>query len=250
MSGITDNEYIKLISQYLANAVTLGMDINYSLECRGLSEYSDKMKELVGSCYRSLALLQNPLEIQIYNENRLKPRVFDVSSLIEDISAMVRSKTRHCKIEIKRDIDKNIKAVADPERLAVCVVNLIVNAFQNVAMNEGVVRVTLKTIGGYAAVSVFDNGFGMTDEAIAEAMNSFEGTGGLEIVRRFCESVGTKPIISTDNGSGMGVTIKVPLYVDESDIVDLHSNEEYKGISSFSPSSLLIYKLDNVTIVL
>lgn len=233
----------KEIQEYMINAISSAMNLKFRLECD--EEYTEEVelvREQMANCYRTLAIVQNAIEIERYNSADIKPRAFDMTAAVEDIVALVRSMTRDYEIKLEWNIDKGVVCVADPERFAVCLMNLIVNAYQVVSIETGVVNVTLKRYRDYAAVTVSDDGSDRSkqqvEDCIANAVN-----GGFAVMKRFCESVGTRHVVVARENGGLGISIRIPLKTDDEGILSLKSGESPPRMETFSPATLLIYKL-------
>ena len=152
----------RLLSEYLTRAVSIDQELNHRLEAAEMFEEARLLREQARCCLRSLAQIQNWFEAAAYSEGRVEPSVFSLSETVEDIFGTVRSKTRNVRIKFGAEIEAGIFCTADPERFSGCLINLIVNAFQNVDQDEGEIKISVKRFSDYAAVSVIDNGYGMT----------------------------------------------------------------------------------------
>ena len=235
------------ISQYMTEAIAYDQMLNRMLESKDLSEELKILREQARCCFKALAQVRNSLEIINYDCGRLSSDAFDISACVEDICSVVKSKMRRSSIDITCEIEQGVKAVADTERFSACLMNLIVNALQNVDQEEGAVRITVKKIGRMAAVSVIDNGYGMSQLELSEKMS--ESGKGFEILRRFCDSVDTNPIFETTENGGFSVTVKVPL-APPSNTVEMRSGEIPPAYGPLSSGAILIYKLDDAIIAL
>lgn len=240
------------LCEKMTMAVSLLKEMNYRLERQDMYEEMQMAREQARCCYFVLAQAQNALELQRYDEGNIKPVDFNISNLVQDLisDAGVRTRAKGCEITFETDIERGVICHADPDRFAACFMNLIVNSLQNVDFEEGTVRVVLKTYAnaGSAAISVLDDGYSMTPSDLDEKLRHV-GTHGFDVLRKFCESVGTEPNIVAKENDGFGVTIKVPLASPNPNAI-FESNERGAGIESFSPASLLLYKLDWTRIIL
>lgn len=98
--------------------------------------------------------------------------------------------------------------------------NLIENAVKH-SPQQGVIRIGITTVQGMLAVSVADNGGGMTEEVIKHIFEKFyqgdasrntEGNGlGLALVKRIVDICGGRVCVQSDPGHGSEFTVMLPL---------------------------------------
>jgi signal transduction histidine kinase len=118
-----------------------------------------------------------------------------------------------------------IKVINDERVLKQIVVNLLSNAVK-FSPDGGKVDVTVKHRDDRISIAVSDNGIGMTDREIEQALKPFvqitdlqqvksaEGTGlGLPIVDRFVQQMGGNLHIFSEKGEGTVVRVFLPRYV-------------------------------------
>ena len=244
-SGINPDE----ISDLMTRALAIDQELNYRLECADMFEELRILREQARCCFRTLAQVQNIIETSQYSRGRVRPIRFNLSEHLEDIASMIRSKLRSCEITLEFDIDRNVICLADPDRLSFCVVNLIVNSLQNVDKEEGRVKLSLKSSGEVAAVSVVDNGYGMSNNKLEELLAGSGGAKGFDILKLFCESVGTAPLFETTKNGGFSVTVKVPL-APPTEGLEFKASHARLNLGTISPCILLLYKLDDTTVTL
>lgn len=232
-----------IIRESLTRALTIAQELNYRLESEDMIEETRLVNEQARCCFKALAQVVNCSEMEKYAEGKIKPIKFGISSAVEDISAMAASKMRRSRIKISCDVEPDLKCIADPDRFEACLVNLIINALQNVDREEGSVRIVLRSHFDIALVSVIDNGYGMSQKQLSECMNSEAGARGFDILKSFCDSVKMPPVFETKKNSGFSVTVRVPLAPPDSEI-ELHSDVRPVNVGTVSPYSVLFYKLD------
>lgn len=233
------------ISEYMNRALAIDQELIYLLESSERYDEAKLLREQARCCFRALAEVQNEIEICQYLGGRVKPSAFNISDVAEDIFAVVRSKMRNSAITLESDIEPLIYASADADRFSACLMNLIINALQNVDREEGRVRLTLKAKLGYAAVSVIDNGYGMTQQQLSDSLDG-EGSNGFDVLKRFCAAVGTSPVFETTENGGFSVTIKVPL-APPPDKIELRSKARPR-LGTLSPFAVMLYKLDEAIV--
>lgn len=248
-----DNTETEKICENMTRAISIIRELNYRFERRNMYDEMQMLREQARCCYYVLAQAQNKLELMNYAEQKIRPEDFNISNLISDLisDASVKIRSKGCGIVFDTDIVRGIYCRADPDRFAACFMNLVVNALQNVDFEEGAIRIVLKKYdsSGVAAVSVIDNGYAMSS-ADFDRRSRVISTHGFDVLREFCRSVGTEPNVTTKENDGFGVTVKVPLSPSDGSILTFESDARGAGLESFSASSLLLYKLDWVKIIL
>ncbi len=236
------------ISEYMNRALSIAQELNYRLECADMTEEISLLYEQTRCCLKTLAQVQNSLEIAQYDGGRVRQVRFNLSDSVDDIVSLVRSRMRKSPIKIESDTEKSIDCIGDPDRFAACFVNILVNALQNVDREEGEVKVVVRKRFDCALVSVIDNGYGMTQFQLEQSLRS-DGGKGFDVLKRFCGSVGTSPLFETTENGGFSVTLKVPL-APPPEKLELHSDYIPPKIGPTAPCTALIYKLDEAAIVL
>lgn len=236
------------IEQNMINALSLDQELLYRLESRNLLDEVKIVRAHARSCYKTLAQIANYLEMQRYKNGVLRPCAFDLSEFCDDLFSRIRSKMRKSSIKLQFDIERGIVCLCDPDRLATCLTNLIVNAYTWVDHDEGKIKAVVKQQSGCAAVTIIDDGYGMSQAELDERRLS-DGTKGLNVVNEFCKTVGTAPLIETTELGGFGIIVRLPLAPLDTDIRFEASVEPFKS-GLFSPCEVLLYKLDDAMVFL
>ena len=157
----------------------------------------------------------------------MQPLTLDLNKTLEEITALI---ARSCSesIELRFELASDLKpARADPSQLQTSILNLVVNACD--AMPDGG-TLTIATAnveildhdrlapGEYLAVSVSDNGTGMTNEVIEHAFEPFfttkdigQGSGlGLSTVYGMARQLGGDVTIVSSPGRGSTIELLLP----------------------------------------
>jgi two-component system sensor histidine kinase TctE len=140
-----------------------------------------------------------------------------IASVIEEMVPLAQQK----QIELGVDaFDESVRITASARLLHEVFSNLIGNAIEH--MNKaGAVSIALREQGGYALVSITDDGVGIPDALrqkvferffrIDESRRNNSGL-GLAIVKEICDSLAARISLATPaNGSGLQVNIEFPL---------------------------------------
>ena len=166
----------------------------------GMQTVLKRSKSLVNfvEAYGKLARLPEP-----------KIKTIKVSEFFRDIENLVRNDLRKSNIELKLDIDENIKLKADPEMLEQVLINLIKNAREALGNNENPV-ITLKAYheDNQVVIEIEDNGEGIEAEILENIFVPFyttkkDGSGiGLSLSRQIIRAHGATIAVTSTPGSG------------------------------------------------
>jgi signal transduction histidine kinase/ActR/RegA family two-component response regulator len=161
---------------------------------------------------------------------RLEPRAIDLNDVVDSMHDLLQS-TIGGSMRIENRMAQALwPALADPTQLELAVLNLAINARDAIEIGGALVVVTENVTlglplrpeepqaGDYVAISVADNGCGMTDDIRAKAFEPFfttkgigKGSGlGLSQVLGFAKQSGGGVSIETAPGRGTRVHIYLP----------------------------------------
>lgn len=140
-----------------------------------------------------------------------------------DLHAQVQASVRMCRSTLRERVTLQLDLEPDglvlygrPNQIAQLIINLLVNAAQAVA-RDGHVCLTTRVVGADVAISVEDNGCGMSAETAARIFEPFfttktEGTGlGLAVVQGIARSHGGRIEVDSVLGRGTKVTVILPV---------------------------------------
>jgi PAS domain S-box-containing protein len=144
-----------------------------------------------------------------------KTEPIDLGPLLDQAARMCKPALKEANATVERDFLPIPFVEGSRAGLAQCFVNLIANAAQAMK-GGGTVRLGLAEVGGKVAVTVKDDGAGMTADVLARAFEPFfttrpgKGIGlGLATARSIVERHGG--VISLESGPGRGTTVTVLL---------------------------------------
>lgn len=205
-------------------------------------EEADLAKKNLAASYRALGAVANLYELNMYKRNNPIGAV-KLCEFVKDIVDEVRMKTRRhlAKIEF---IGEDVTVGCNCERLYACVLNMLINALEQVDPDESTVKVYVKNVTGYGVVIVSDDGYGMKDADFA-AFTAPDATGGLSVIARFCEHVGTAPIFETAENNGFSVAVRIPK-CDE--IITLNAPKTYLPTGSYSATNIYLAKIKRLDV--
>ncbi len=153
------------------------------------------------------------------NEDR-----FDVREGLEKTLIITRNMLK-TGVDVQKHFQEVPEILCAPSRINQIFINLITNAVQ--AMDgEGTLTLSTRCLDGWVEVSVEDTGCGISQEHINKVMDPFfttkpvgEGTGlGLSIVNQIVEEHGGSMEISSEEGVGTHILIRLP-------VADQHSTD-------------------------
>jgi signal transduction histidine kinase len=148
------------------------------------------------------------------------PRIAQISNVVDDAVALMRSSAQVKGIELEYSCDKDIPlAVFDALQMERVVANLLDNAIKYTPAG-GSVQVRVRKEHGSVAIEVRDNGPGVAPEDIPHLFDKFrrhkhssavQGSGlGLFIVKAIVEAHGGKVEMSSAPGAGVAVVVSLP----------------------------------------
>lgn len=147
---------------------------------------------------------------------RLSLQEVDMSSLIDDVIALVWAKAEKDGIRIHRQGGELPKLYLDPELIKTCILNVILNAFQAMPAG-GDLTVSTKASDSRVSIIIEDTGIGVSKENLPRLFDPFfstKSTGlglGLAMTKRVVEEHGGKVDFQSIEGKGSNVTISLPI---------------------------------------
>ena len=149
----------------------------------------------------------------------LKRHDTDLREVVEGVIDMVRHLGKHRRKEIDFDCHDTVVVSANAQEMKQVVLNIVTNALDSLDQ-EGTVRIQLRHDTGFAALTVADNGCGMSEEVLKHLYEPFftrrrggQGTGlGLSITYRIVTDHGGQiQAFSEGPGRGSQIIVKLPL---------------------------------------
>jgi signal transduction histidine kinase len=143
----------------------------------------------------------------------------DVSSIAEDVAAMVRVGLGDLAIDVSVEAPESVTAEIPADALKQILLNLVQNA-QDALGDSGSITVRVEAIGDNARIDVIDTGHGISDEALPQIFDPFyttkadiRGVGlGLFTAAGLVRSHGGRiAAANRSEGAGARLTVEVPL---------------------------------------
>jgi two-component system, NtrC family, sensor histidine kinase HydH len=179
--------------------------------------YRDKLMDIViRETDRISALVNDFLLFAKPGQGRAEN--IDVGLAVDEIVTYFESDLRHRqrKVNIYRQIARNIFIYADPEHIRQVLWNLLLNADEAIE-NQGSIHITVAMVDRKSVgITITDSGCGMTEETMQSIFDPFftrktKGTGlGLSIVQRIVTSCNGLIDVSSTPGQGTSFIFKFP----------------------------------------
>lgn len=187
-------------------------------------ETKDLMLQLHDSVKNVANLTNNLLEWSLAQTEGLKIDLRDLNlyDAVEDTVQLLRYEADKKRIEIKNQVNKQVKVRTDENILYFVVRNLISNAIK-FTNEHGKIRIESFEINGQLYTQVVDNGIGMQEELVEKLFKVGEkvnrdgtskekGTGlGLLLCKEFLERSGGSIAVNSEIGKGSIFTFVLPV---------------------------------------
>jgi signal transduction histidine kinase len=153
----------------------------------------------------------------------LDRQALDLESLLNQVGSQLIPQAVEAQVEMTLDIDPLPTVVGDEDRLSQVFTNLVDNAIKHTPAN-GFVRLSARSDGGQARVSVIDSGEGISDEHLSRIFERFykvdgarkketkPGTGlGLAIAQQIVQAHNGEIIVRSQVGDGTAFEVSLPI---------------------------------------
>jgi len=143
----------------------------------------------------------------------------DVNEVVKKALIFIAPKAAEQQVEIRNELAENpVPAQVDVELLYRALLNILVNALQAMKKEEGVLRVSTRTLSktGGAEIEIEDNGIGMSEKKMEFIFNPFftdksKGTGlGLSITKNIIDSHNGELRVSSRKDEGTTFSVLLP----------------------------------------
>ncbi|NHB68774.1 sensor histidine kinase [Perlabentimonas gracilis] len=228
LSDATKNKFFRIIAHDLRNPISTAVSTTEYILSNFDNAEKDSVKTFIEKLHRlsltTYSLLENLLDWSSsqMGQIRYKPIRVELSYMVTDSLDLVKSIIDAKRIKIKVDMPKSMEVYADENMLRTVIRNLISNAvkFTN---EDGYIGITVKAKDVYCAISIADNGVGMSEENLKNLFkidkehktlgtHNERGAGlGLIICKEFVEYNGGTISVESELGKGSVFTITVKL---------------------------------------
>lgn len=219
------HDFNNLLVVILSNAALLHRDI----ALQGADSLKQRIENIREAGERGAKLTGQLLAFS--RRQQLEPKALNPNDTICAMETLLQT-TLGSTIRVETDLQEDVHAtLADPTQLELIILNLVINA-RDAMPGGGLLRVSTRNRtltelprrpedpepGDYIALSVEDNGVGMTPDVLAKAFEPFfttkdvgKGSGlGLPQVYGFAKQTGGGASISSQPGVGTIVTVYLP----------------------------------------
>ncbi len=187
----------------------------------GLSAREREFAEVIlSSTDRLVELVDDLLDVARLEAGQMEvhPRLFDLGETVREVARLMDPQLSARRQSLELDLPTGLpRALADPGHARQIVTNLLSNANRFTA-DEGAISISVEEDGAELALTVSDNGTGMSAEELEVAFERFArrahgegGTGlGLSIVRSLVELQRGSIEVESEPGEGSRFTVRLP----------------------------------------
>ena len=217
------DRFFAMINHELRNALTAVFGWSELLVRKAGKDVPRAAREVYESAERTLALLNDLLDLSRLEAARLKPVIRDCEAwaLMLEASATVEpaAQARGVRIEMSGPGDE-MPCRTDPQRIRQILINVLSNAVRHNPDNEPV-RVSLEVFNNTLRYQVTDSGPGLTPEQQEMIFEAFvqagtkqeRGTGlGLTLSRQLARLLGGDLRVTSHPGAGATFLLDIPRY--------------------------------------
>ncbi|MEM7425894.1 MAG: ATP-binding protein [Pseudomonadota bacterium] len=196
----------------------------------GTQKYLEYAKDIHGSGQYLLEVISDILDMSKIEAGRvqIEARPAEFGTIIDHAFRIVEPRAKESRISIIRKVEPGITLLADERALKQVLINILTNAVKFTPEN-GKVTIKAKAMGDELKIAIIDSGIGIPERYIDKLGRPFEqvenqftksrgGSGlGLAISRSLVELHGGRLKISSLEGSGTTVAIRIPLLTENQD---------------------------------
>jgi len=204
------------IAHDIRNPVTAARSLAQQLAREPAAPFHEELEVILEELDRVERQVADLLHFARREEPHLE--AVNLSALVEATLAQLRPRLAAAGVEVAVDLQSDIEARGDRERLRQVLVNLVENAVEALdGFPRRELRVQVAAANGTARLSVSDTGPGVPRDAVARLFEPFfslkaNGTGlGLAIVKRTLEAHGGRITAAIRPQGGMTFEVDLPL---------------------------------------
>lgn len=229
-ANIAKSDFLANMSHEIRTPINsiLGLNEMILRECED-SVIRGYAQDIASAGHGLLALINDILDFSKIEAGKMEivPAVYEVASLLNDISNMISGRAKAKNLEFIIDVDAKLpsRLKGDKNRIQQVILNLLSNAVKYT--NEGFVRFSLKQTDWNKDfmklfIEVQDSGIGIKEENLGNLFNSFtrfdlnrncniEGSGlGLAITKKLVGAMDGKINVESKYGHGSTFMVEIP----------------------------------------
>jgi two-component system cell cycle sensor histidine kinase PleC len=221
------SSFLANMSHELRTPLNAILGFSEMIACNGLGDAPERYRayahDIHGSGHHLLNLINDILDVAKIEAGKMKldSEWLDAPAVFDEALKLVRDRAAAKNIALRSLCGADVRVYADARAFKQILLNLLSNAIK--FTSAGHVSVTLSGDGDSAVLVVEDTGCGISRGEIARVFNAFEqadnryaqaqgGTGlGLTLVRALSELHGGSCAITSEEGQGTRVEVRLPL---------------------------------------
>lgn len=182
---------------------------------KGASKYAGYVKDIQSSAQHALSLINDLLDLTKLRAGKweLEPEATDINEIVREQTRLMRGMAGQQKIRLRTDLEENLPTLSlDRRAMRQILFNLLSNSIK-FSPAGGLVRVATERFSDeFVALTVMDEGCGMTEREVKQALLPFQqiaatdlkrGTGlGLPIAKALAEANDMQFAIESEKGVG------------------------------------------------
>ncbi|GJM01661.1 MAG: hypothetical protein DHS20C08_01620 [Rhodomicrobium sp.] len=182
---------------------------------KGTSKYADYVKDIQASAQHALSLINDLLDLTKLRAGKweLEPEETNINDIVRQQTRLMRDMAGKQAVRLRTDLEENLPALQlDQRAMRQILLNLLSNSIKFSPEGSLVRVITERFSDEFVALTVADEGRGMSEAEVSQAMQPFQqiaatdlrrGTGlGLPIARALAEANGMQFAIESEAGVG------------------------------------------------
>jgi PAS domain S-box-containing protein len=255
-------EFVSLVSHELRTPLTSIKGYTEIVLDGDAGEINEEVEEYLGIVFnnaeRLVALVNDLLDISRIESGRvqLKHEAVDLNEIVQSVVATMQQSIIEKGQILKVEIDPAAtKVQGDKNKLVQVLTNYVSNAHKY-TQTDGTIHLLIRKKNDFAAITVSDDGFGISPEDQARLFTRFYrvdnsmtrevgGTGlGLSIVKQLIELMGGEVGVESELGKGSSFWFTVPLTFENSEPITEDIEETPQPKTEQGPAKILIVEDD------
>ena len=229
MANRAKSEFLANMSHELRTPLNSIIGFSEVLEDQSFGTLNEKQKKYAQNIHTSgmhlLQLINDILDLSKVEAGKMQLQYeeFSLPEILQDVKSLIKTQADKKNLLFSIETDERVISLgADKQKFKQILLNLLSNAVKFTSKG-GKITVGIRSVNGYAQISVSDTGIGIKQENIGRIFEKFQqidsktareygGTGlGLALSRKFVEMHGGKIWVKSEYGKGSTFTFTIPL---------------------------------------